>query len=243
VKPTGIGQALWEEQPMLTYGAARRGTGTENSPNGLDVYKGENIRTAGVVGDPVFKKLDVWNLSSPSVWKFPDILPAKMWCMPKIEQVPCAAPFDPKTTAIMNTATVFGPRPDLEDFPFDLLLTSRIYGWFTLLSLRSSYQNKLRSDIYPSTIGALPWSDTLVSVASDLEALRDPFLRACRARYDAAAELARQASTLPLVPLGPQGGRQPRLSPLCHPERTRCVRRRRRLADRPRPRYRQALAL
>jgi hypothetical protein len=201
VKPTGIGQALWEEQPMLTYGAARRGTGTENSPKGLDVYKGENIRTAGIVGDPVFKKLDVWNLSSPSVWKFPDILPAKMWCMPKIEQVPCAAPFDPKTTAIMNTATVFGPRPDLEDFPFDLLLTSRIYGWFTLLSLRSSYQNKLRSDIYPSTIGSLPWSDTLASVASDLEALRDPFMRACRARYDAAAELARQASTLPLVPL------------------------------------------
>lgn len=200
-KPTGVGQANWEEEYLLTYGAARRGTGSENSPNGLDTYKGENIRTAGLVGEPVFKKLDVWNLSSPSIWKFPDILPKKMWCLPKIEQVPCAAPFDPRTTAIMNTATVFGPRQDLEDFPFDLLLTSRVYGWFTLLSLRSSYQNKLRSDMYPSTIGNMPWSDTLPAIAPSLEARRAPFLQACRSRYDAGAELERRVHALPLAPL------------------------------------------
>ena len=201
VKPTGIGEALWEEQRMITYGAARRSKGAENSPNGLDVYKGENIRTGGLAGDPVFLKLDVWNLSSPSVWRFPHILPDRMWCVPKIEQVPCAAPFDPKTTAIMNTATIFGPRPDLEEFPFDLLLTSRIYGWYMLLSLRSSYQNKLRSDMYPSTISDLPWSEALIAVAADLEALRGPFFQACRARYDAGAELTRQAKTLQLLPL------------------------------------------
>lgn len=168
VKPKGIGEAHWEEQRMITYGAARRGKGNEHCPGGLDVYKGENIRTGGLVGDPVFKKLDVWNLSSPSVWKFPEILPDRMWCLPKIEQVPCAAPFNPKTTAIMNTATIFGPRDDLKAFPFDILLTSRIYGWFTLLSLRSSYQNKLRSDMYPSTISELPWSEQLLTVEGEL---------------------------------------------------------------------------
>jgi hypothetical protein len=124
-----------------------------------------------------------------------------MWCLPILEQVPCAAPFDPKSVAVTNTATVFGPRPDLESFPFDLLLTSRIYGWITLLSLRSSYQNKLRNHMYPATIGSLPWSETLVSMTADLEALRAPFWQACSARYDAAAELARQAAQLPLVPL------------------------------------------
>lgn len=201
IRPTGIGEALWEEQQMITYGAARRGTGKENSPDGLDAYKGENIRTGGLVGEPVFRQLDVWNLSSASVWKFPDILPDRMWCMPKIEQIPCAAPFDPKNEAIMNTATVFGPRQDLEDFPFDLLLTARVYGWFTLISLRSSYQNKLRSDIYPSTIASLPWTDDLVDTKEALERLRVPFFTACRARFDAAAELQRRAGALPLVPL------------------------------------------
>ena len=101
----------------------------------------------------------------------------------------------------MNTATVFGPRQDLEDFPFDLLLTARVYGWFTLLSLRSSYQDMLRSDIYPSTIAKLPWTDDLVNTKVALEALREPFFTACSARFDAAAELQRRAGALPLVPL------------------------------------------
>lgn len=203
VKPKGIGEAQWEEQRLITYGAARRGKGTEGSPNGLDVYKGENIRTAGIAGTPVFQKLDVWNLSTPSVWhnELRNLLPDQMWCLPKIEQVPVAAPFDPKTTAIMNSATVIGLRPDLESFPLDLLLTSRVYGWITLLSLRSSYQNKLRSDMYPSTIGNLPWSENLVTSEVALEALRDPFLNACRARFEAAEELERQAAALALEPL------------------------------------------
>lgn len=200
-EPTGIGQADWEEQRMIGDGIARRGRGEEGKAGGHDIYKGENIRTGGLVGDPVFRQLDVASVSTQSFWRFPAILPARMWCLPVIEQVPCAAPFDPKRVAITNTATIFGPRPDLADFPFDLLLTSRIYGWITLLSLRSSYQNKLRSHLYPATIGKLPWSEALVGVQADLEALREPFLAACRARFDAAAELRRRASALPLVPL------------------------------------------
>ena len=201
VKPTGMGEALWEEQRMIGDGVARRGKGVENAANGLDIYKGENIRTGSLVGDPQFKSMDVWNLSSPSLWKNPDILPDQMWCFPILEQVPCAAPFDPKTVAVTNTATVFGPRPDLEEYPFDVLLTSRIYGWITLLSLRSSYQNKLRSHMYPATIGKLPWSEELTAVAADLNALRGSFFQVCRARHDAGAELTRQAQELPLKPL------------------------------------------
>jgi hypothetical protein len=200
-KPNGIGEALWEESRMISDGVARRNTGTENTKDGLDVYKGENIRTGSLVGNPQFKSLDVWNLSAPSFWRFPEILPNTMWCLPIIEQVPCAASFDPKNVAITNTATIFGPRPDLETFPFDLLLTSRIYGWVTLLSLRSSYQNKLRSHMYHTTIGKLPWCEALVARARDLEALREPFFSACRARFDASAELQRRAVTLPLSPL------------------------------------------
>lgn len=197
-QPTGIGQAQWEARRMITDGVARRNTGTENTPGGLDVYKGENIRTGGFAGSRVFAGLDVWNLSTPSVWRFPHLLPARMWCLPILEQIPCAAPFDPTQVAVTNTATVFGPRPDLEAFPFDLLLTSRIYGWITLLSLRSSYQDMLRSHLYPATIEKLPWSENLVPVAGELEALRAQFEQACRDRYEAAAELARQAGGLGL---------------------------------------------
>ena len=201
VKPLGVGEALWEEKRMISSGVARRGTGTEHSPGGIDVYKGENIRTGSLVGGPQFNSLDVWKLSDASLWKFPGILPARMWCLPVIEQIPCAAHFDPTRVAVTNTATVFGPRADLEAFPFDMLLTSRIYGWFTLLSLRSSYQDMLRSHMYHTIIGKLPWSESLTTIASNLEVLRDPLFNACRARYDAGTELDRQSKDLALVPL------------------------------------------
>ena len=186
---------------MIAGGVARRRTGTEHSPHGLDVYKGENIRTGSLVGESQFKSLDVAKLSDPSLWRFPELLPARMWCLPVIEQIPCAAPFDPTKVAVTNTATIFAARPDLEDFPFDMLLTSRIYGWITLLSLRSSYQNKLRCHMYHTIIGKLPWSESLTDISSDLEALREPFFKACRARYEVAAELDRQSKALGLVPL------------------------------------------
>ena len=201
IKPVGVGEALWEERRMIAGGVARRGTGTEHTRNGLDVYKGENIRTGSLVGEPQFEKLDVANLSDPSLWRFSDLLPARMWCLPVIEQIPCAAPFDPSRVAVTNTATVFAPRVDLETFPFDILLTSRIYGWITLLSLRSSYQNKLRNHMYHTIIRKLPWSENLKDIASDLEALRDPFFSACHARFDVGTELERQSADLALVPL------------------------------------------
>jgi hypothetical protein len=124
-----------------------------------------------------------------------------MWALPILTQVPCAAPFDPTQAAVLNTVTVFGPRDDLLDFPFDLALTSRIYGWYTLLSLRSSYQNMLRGHLYPTTIAQLPWSDALAARASDLENIRERFFTACRRRFEAEAELKGQANELALEPL------------------------------------------
>jgi SAM-dependent methyltransferase len=201
VRPSGIGEAQWSERQLITDGAARRGRGTEGSPGGLDVYKGENVRTGGLVGEPTFRSIDVWNLSTPSVWGYREILPRRMWAFPIITQVPCAAPFDPNACALLNTVTVFGPREDLVDFPFDLAITSRIYGWYTLLSLRSSYQNMLRGHLYPTTIGQLPWTEELGQAAAQLEALRDPFFTACRRRFEAESEMRAQAQQLGLAPL------------------------------------------
>lgn len=201
VRPTGMGEANWAERYLITDGAARRNRGTENSPDGLDIYKGENVRTGGLVGDPTFRSMDVWNLSTPSVWGYRNILPRRMWAFPIITQVPCAAPFNPNECAVLNTVTVFGPRDDLIDFPFDLAFTSRIYGWYTLLSLRSSYQNMLRGHLYPTTIAQLPWTEELGRAADQLELLRDPFFTACRRRFEAENETRVQAERLGLRPL------------------------------------------
>ena len=201
VEPGAPGRLNWKQRRMIVEGIARRRTGSTGHTQGLDVYKGENIRTGDMVGEPVFKGLDVSDVSQPSVWRFAHLLPARMWCLPIIEQIPCAASFDPKRVALTNTATVFGPRSDLEDYPFDMLLSSRIYGWFTLLSLRSSYQDMLRSHMYPTTIAMLPWSESVVPIASKLADMREAFFSECRARQDTAAERIRRSQGLELVTL------------------------------------------
>jgi SAM-dependent methyltransferase len=201
VRPTGIGEADWTEAHLITDGAARRNTGTEGTPGGLNLYKGENVRTGGFAGEPVFRSMDVWNLSTPSVWGYREILPRRMWALPILAQVPCAAPFNPTECAVLNTVTVFGPRDDLIAFPFDLALTARVYGWYTLLSLRSSYQDMLRGHLYPTTIGQLPWTEELAAAGTRLEELRVPFFAACRRRFEAEEELQHLAMGLGLRPL------------------------------------------
>ena len=199
-QPTGHGEGRWEEQRLIRYGVARRGQG-DVSERGLSLWKGENIRTGSLAGEPAFQKVDISTVDSPSVWSYSRLLPNKMFALPLIEQIPCAAPFDPRTDAMLNTVTVFGPRPDLADVPFDAVLSSRIYGYYTILSLRSSYMNKLRSHIYPSIIAALPWSETIAEHRADLRSARETLFAACKRRFDAGASLREEAETLGLKPL------------------------------------------
>jgi len=200
-RPRGVGEADWTERRLITDGVARRGRGVEGSADGLDLWKGENVRTGGFAGEPAFRRMDVNQLSARSVWAYPHILPQTMWALPILAQAPCAAPFNPSTAAVLNTVTVFGPRPDLEAFPFDALLSSRIYSWYCILALRSSYQDMLRGHLYPATIRHLPWSEELLPRTAELVEARSTFFAACRRRFEAASELKREADLLGLRPL------------------------------------------
>jgi SAM-dependent methyltransferase len=109
--PVGVGALHWEEQRMIGDGVARRGTGTENVTDGLDIYKGENIRTGGLTGDAVFSRLDVWNLSTPSFWRFPNLLPTQMWCLPILERfhVPRPSTLDGSRSRTRRPSSAPGP--------------------------------------------------------------------------------------------------------------------------------------
>jgi hypothetical protein len=197
-RPTGIGEARWEEQRLIRYGLALRGKYAQ-TPTGLSLFKGENIRTGGLTGEPAFEQIAVATVSSPSVWAYPHILPETMYAVPLIEQIPCAAPFNPREIAMLNTVIVMGPRDNLEGFPFDVLLASRIYGFYSISSLRASYMNKLRSHLYPTVIASLPWSDELTELEGRLLSCRTSLTEACRRRFDAGAAMREEAGKLALA--------------------------------------------
>ena len=94
-----------------------------------------------------------------------------MFAIPRIEQVPVAAPFDPHRTAVLNTVVVFGPRTDLADVPFDLIFLSNIYEYWYILAGRRSFYNKIRSDLYPKHVAELPWNDPIAPNRNQMAAI------------------------------------------------------------------------
>jgi hypothetical protein len=200
-RPTGVGSALWHEQKLIRYGIGRRRGVHTVAPGGHTVFKGENITAARFSGSPAYDHLDVLQTSTPSIWSFETILPAVVYGIPLIEQVPVAAPFDPRTVAVLNTVVVFGPRPDLAGVPFDALLMSNIYSYFYVLAGRRSFQNKIRSHIYPPAVAELPWNETILAEGARLSKIRDKLLQLCERRFEQVEVLKRESAKLGLKPL------------------------------------------
>ncbi len=118
-----------------------------------------------------------------------------------IATCPNAVQFDPKKIAFTDTATVFGPRDDLAEMPFDLLFLSRVYRYYYALACRMSYLNMNRSHIYPANLRLLPWNDSLAYSAGKLEALRASINKACEVAFRTEAAMFDALGKLPITAL------------------------------------------
>jgi SAM-dependent methyltransferase len=174
----------WAERQMIAGGIAFRHQ-KATKENGHQVYKGENIISAELQGEPVERDVDLNGISDNSLWSVSDILPKQGFAVAQVAHCVNAVSFDPKSTAFTNTANLFFPRDELVKFPFDLLFISNIYVFFYALAARMGVLRTLRSHIYPTNLGFMPWSDSLTEVSEGIEALRVPLAEACRKRIHA----------------------------------------------------------
>ena len=182
------GRPEWEVRRMIAGGIAFRGSKVQGQ-GGLDVFKGENIIAAELQGEPVVTNVDITAVSDKSLWAYSSLLPKKGYAFASVAHVPNAVAFDPHTIAFTNTAVVFMPKDSVAAVPFDLLLLSNVYVWFSALASRMGVLRQLRSHMYPTNLAMLPWSYALVDHASTLEEMRGPLISACRARIAAAESL------------------------------------------------------
>ncbi len=146
---------------------------------GKPTFKGENINACQIAGEPVFANLDVSKVDDPSIWRYDNILPKRAFAFHQIATALTSAPFIPKDTVFLDTATLFFPKAELSDFPFDLLVVSRLYQYFFALSQREAILFRARCHVYPSTVRRLPWNDKLAEQQDRLSKLREEFLAAC----------------------------------------------------------------
>lgn len=174
----------WERREMVSRGLVFAGR-KQNAPQGKGhtIYKAENIVAGEIYGEPQDVNIDVKSARNRYLFEFLDILPKKMWGVAMIATCPNAVSFDPRTIAFTDTATVFCPRFDIAEFPFDMLFLSRIYQYFYVLECRMSYLNTYRSHVYPTNLRLLPWNECLVLCMEKIESLRKPLLSACETAF------------------------------------------------------------
>jgi len=169
----------WEQTDMIRMGAAFRGEIHQAEKGGLDVFKGENVVACQLEGDPVKQSIDVNKMDDASLWRFADILPKRGFAFHQISPALTCAPFSPEKCIILNTASLFFPKAELAEFPFDFLVLSRLYQYFFGLSQREAILFRARCHVYPSTVRRLPWTDKLTEHQVKLIELRAEFLTAC----------------------------------------------------------------
>ena len=192
----------WQSRRMIGAGLAWRKSGrvVADPGQGIDVFKGENILAGELYGEAEHRNANIQAADDMGLFRLGLILPAKLYAVPQIERCPNALAFDPTALAFTNTATLFGPRADLGDVPFDLIFLSRPYRYFYALAGRMSFQNLMRSHIYPANLRLLPWNEALALVAQPLEARRAAFTEACANAFRTEERMLAELAALPLRP-------------------------------------------
>ena len=192
----------WEQREMISRGLVFAGR-KKSTPKGKGhkIYKAENILAGAIFGEPQDIDVDPASARNQYLFQYSDILPSKMWAVARIATCPNAVAFDPKKVAFTDTATIFAPKKELMNVPFDLLFLSKVYRYFYVLECRMSYLNLCRGDIYPTNLRLLPWSDTLAKKSNSIEAFRQPLQSACETAFNTREAMFNELSKLALRPL------------------------------------------
>ena len=181
----------WEEKKMLALGASFRRQWRTDNAKGMDFYKGENIRACRVEGEPVKRNILPNSVSSPSLWKYRDILPPCGYAFLAISLGITAARFNPRERVFTDTSVLLFPNKEWENFPIDAALLSRIFQFYCAVYLRKGVVSNFWSHLYPDNLEMIPWHPALKRNAAKLEKLRAEYLVVCENINSRAAALNR----------------------------------------------------
>lgn len=205
--PPPVGHGLnWIERIAIGGGMTFRGNqpaevnGNVAAPS---LWKGQHIVTGGFVGNPLVRALDITTSDDHGLRRYNSALPLRGWTFPQITLAPCCAPMQRDEYAFDNTVTLFFPREDIEEFPFDLLVASRVYTWLYAVGHRMGLlaRSNGRSHLYAANLRNLPVPDDLASLGVTLCAMRTEFETACEAVTRSVAAMGEALSLVPAVSL------------------------------------------
>jgi hypothetical protein len=202
--PVGAG-ARWTEREAVGGGMTFRGAQPTNlapGVQGLRLWKGQNIVTGEFVGTPLVERLDLAAADDPGILRYSSVLPSRGWACAQIALAPSLTPFSTDRDTFDNTVTLFFPNTEAADFPFDLLMASRIYTWLYGVGHRMGLlaRSSGRSHIYPTNFRCLPVPDDLLRHGPLIEARRQNFYDACVAVNQSVNAMMAELAAVPSIP-------------------------------------------
>jgi type I restriction-modification system DNA methylase subunit len=171
-------------EPSPTFGIKVGAAGrlaSHPSPGLLPFGKGQNI-FAYYLNQAVTNWVDVGNVTDKSIWGKEEMLRTqKAYAFSNIAMAPQCVAFNPNIFALNNATVVFVPKPDVADFPWDVLLNSSIIRFVHLLTLRvglvgvgTSIAGDRRVSwchVNPRTVAAFPVPRSIFDYSRSLSAL------------------------------------------------------------------------
>lgn len=194
-EPADLTTGNWDTRECITRGAVFRGI-KPTIINGFDVFKGENVSACLIEGETQETNIDINNVDDPSLWKYLNVMPDNTFAFLRISVGLTCVKFNMKQKAFLDTVTLFIPDRQHQNFPFDVLVLSNVYQFYYAVYLRMGVVEDFWSNLYPTNLKILPWSEKLMSYQSELEQLRQPFLDTCKAIYNRAATLSDKLNEL-----------------------------------------------
>lgn len=170
-----------EEVIYIARGCAKK-SGTLTTGK-YSMIKGENVLPCYLAGHVSTNGSPV-KFTDSSFWKHPHALPKKFLALAGTPQRLSGVMTDPTSTCCYDTLTLFGPKNELSEFPFDLLIASTPYQWYHLVALREGVIADYFCHVYPSTVKQLPWHDSLISHKNELLSLRDSYRQTAKGCFD-----------------------------------------------------------
>ena len=171
----------WEEKKWLGMGASFKNKWKEGtSGDGMDFYKGVNIRACRIEGEPKRRNIAPDSVTDPSFWKYRNILPSRGCAFLRIATGVTAAPFNPQEIVFLSTATLLFPNSEWDSFPIDIATMSRIFQFYYAINLRKgAVSHSYRSSLSTNNLRMMPWPTALKKSAAKFENMRAKFLVLC----------------------------------------------------------------
>ncbi len=144
---------------------------SQPGPGRLPMAKGQHVHTFALNGSAISEYASPAAAQTESIWGYSNLVGQPAYAVSEICYAPQFCRVDTAKYVVQKTCTIFVPRKDVSDFPWDIYLNSSVVRLVFLLMFRSGLLEGdvlWRSHVNADAVKALPVPKTLIAAGGTL---------------------------------------------------------------------------